>query len=89
MSQLEPGAAYVYERDGTRIYARKVGETERRLIGEDFISDHRRIKIEIAEEWFPIIRAAEQNPALQEAIERVKILYELSRQDQPIDHHPV
>jgi hypothetical protein len=89
MSQLEPGAAYVYERDGTRIYARKVGETERRLIGEDFISDHRRVKIEIAEEWFPIIRAAEQNPALQEAIERVKILYELSRQDQPIAHHPV
>ena len=89
MSQLEPGAAYVYEREGGRTYARKVGETERILIGEDFISDHRRIKIEIAEEWFPIIRAAEQNPALQEAIERVKILYELSRKDQPIDHHPV
>jgi hypothetical protein len=79
MSQLEPGAVYVYERDGTRIYARKVGETERRLIGEDFISDHRRIKIEIAEEWFPIIRAAEQNPALQEALERVKIIYHLSK----------
>ena len=89
MSQLEPGAAYVYEREGGRTYARKVGETERRLIGEDFISDHRRLKIEIAEEWFPIIRAAEQNPALQEAIERVKILYELSKQDQPIAHHPV
>ena len=89
MSQLEPGAAYVYEREGGRTYARKVGETERRLIGEDFISDHRRLKIEIAEEWFPIILAAEQNPALQEAIERVKILYELSRQDQPIAHHPV
>ena len=89
MSQLEPGAAYVYEREGGRTYARKVGQTERILIGEDFISDHRRIKIEIAEEWFPIILAAEQNPALQEAIERVKILYELSKQDQPIAHHPV
>ena len=89
MSQLEPGAAYVYEREGGRTYARKVGETERILIGEDFISDHRRIKIEIAEEWFPIILAAEQNPALQEAIERVKILYELSKRDQSIDHHPV
>ena len=89
MSQLEPGAAYVYEREGGRTYARKVGQTERILIGEDFISDHRRIKIEIAEEWFPIILAAEQNPALQEAIERVKILYELSKRDQSIDHHPV
>jgi hypothetical protein len=89
MSQLEPGAAYVYEREGGRTYARKVGQTERILIGEDFISDHRRIKIEIAEEWFPIILAAEQNPALQEAVERVKILYELSKRDQSIDHHPV
>ena len=89
MSQLDPGAMYVYEREGGRVYARKMGETTRTLIGEDYISDHRRIKIEIAEEWFPIIRAAEQNPALQEAIERVKILYELSRKDQPIDHHPV
>ena len=87
--KLEPGAAYVYEREGGRTYARKVGQTERILIGEDFISDHRRLKIEIAEEWLPIILAAEQNPALQEAIERVKILYELSKQIQTIAHHPV
>ena len=89
MSQLDPGAIYVYEREGGRTYARKVGETERILIGEDFISDHRRIKIEIAEEWFPIILAAEQSPALQEAIERVKILYELTKQENTIQHHPV
>lgn len=89
MSQLEPGAAYVYERDGECIYARKVGETDRILIGEDFVSNHHRRKTEIAEEWVPIILAAEQNPTLQQAVERVKILYELSKQDQPIAHHPV
>ena len=33
MSQLEPGAAYVYEREGGRVYARRVGQTERTLIG--------------------------------------------------------
>ena len=31
MSQLEPGAMYIYERNGSKIYARKVGETKRPL----------------------------------------------------------
>jgi hypothetical protein len=43
----------------------------------------------LAKEWEPIVYAAEQNPALQEAIERVKILYELTKQETTIQHHPV
>jgi hypothetical protein len=31
--------------------------------------------------WGNIHRAAEENPLLQEALDRVKILYELSRDD--------
>jgi hypothetical protein len=89
MSQLEPGATYVYEREGSRIYARKMGQTERTLVGEDFLEDIQARREKLAREWEPIVYAAEQNPALQGAIERVKILYELSRQDQPIAHHPV
>ena len=87
--RLEPGAAYVYEREGGRIYARRVGQTERILIGEDFLEDIQARREKLAREWEPIVFAAEQNPALQEAIDRVKILYELSKQDQPIAHHPV
>jgi hypothetical protein len=87
--RLEPGATYVYEREGTRVYARRVGQTERTLIGEDFLEDIQARRQKLAQEWEPIVFAAEQNPALQEAIERVKILYELSRQDQSIAHHPV
>ena len=87
--RLEPDAIYVYEREGTRVYARRVGQTERTLIGEDFLEDIQARRQKLAQEWEPIVFAAEQNPALQEAIERVKILYELSRQDQSIAHHPV
>jgi len=87
--RLEPGATYVYEREGTRVYARRVGSIERTLIGEDFLEDIQARREKLAREWEPIVFAAEQNPALQEAIDRVKILYELSRQDQPIAHHPV
>ena len=87
--RLESGATYVYEREGSRVYARRVGSTERTLIGEDFLEDIQARRQKLAQEWEPIVFAAEQNPALQEAIERVKILYELSRQDQSIAHHPV
>ena len=89
MSQLEPGAAYVYEREGGRVYARRVGQTERTLIGEDFLEDIQARRTALAQEWEPIVFAAEQNPALQEAIERVKILYALTKEETTIDHHPV
>jgi len=89
MSQLEPGAAYVYEREGGRVYARRVGTTERILIGEDFLEDIQARRTALAKEWEPIVYAAEQNPALQEAIDRVKILYALTREENTIEHHPV
>lgn len=89
MSQLEPGASYVYERDGSRIYARKTGGTNRILIGEDFVNPDVALRNSVADEWIPIILAAEQNPALQEAVERVKILYALTREETNIEHHPV
>jgi hypothetical protein len=89
MSQLEPGETYVYEREGGRVYARRVGQTERILIGEDFLEDIQARREKLAREWEPIVYAAEQNPALQEAIDRVKILYELTKQETTIQHHPV
>jgi hypothetical protein len=89
MSQLDPGATYVYEREGGRVYARRVGQTERTLIGEDFLEDIQARRTALAKEWEPIVFAAEQNPALQEAIDRVKILYALIKEETTIEHHPV
>lgn len=89
MTQLDPGATYVYERADGRIYARKIGETKRVLIGEEYIADNHYKRRQIAEEWIPIIEAAEHNPALQDALDRAKIIYELSRREDPLFHHPV
>jgi hypothetical protein len=89
MSQLDPGATYVYERADGRVYARKIGETKRVLIGEEYVADNHYKHSEIAQEWVPIVLAAEHNPALQDALDRVKIVYELSRKENPILHHPV
>lgn len=89
MSQLIPGEAYVYEREGGQVYARRVGTLDRVLIGEDFLEDIQARRTALAKEWEPIVLAAEQNPALQEAIDRVKILYALTQEEITIQHHPV
>jgi hypothetical protein len=96
MGQLKPDATYIYERADGVTYAREVGADPgtRQEVGWDHdprtedgrpLIDHLRdTKL-----WGEIHRAAKSNPALQEAIDRVIIVYELSRQDQTVDHHPV
>ena len=91
--RLEPGAKYIYEKADGITYARKFNDpaAERIEIGRDYdavgtmfgMSTARIAKI------VDMIRAAEHNPALQEALDRAIIVYELSRQDQTVDHHPV
>jgi hypothetical protein len=91
MSQLEPGAAYVYERADGVTYARKLGSDpgSRIAIGwdsqvqQDLDQFHKDVL------WTNILREAEHNSALQDALDRAKVIYELSRQNQLIDHHPV
>ena len=89
MSQLEPGQIYIYERVDGRVYARRPGETERILIGEDYNIDTNSRRIKLMEEWLPILEAADQNAALQDSLERVKIIYELGKKENTIFHHPV
>ena len=89
VGRLEPGATYIYERVEGRVYARKLGETERILIGEEYALDTNRRRMQIADDWVPIVEAAEHNPALQDALDRVKLVYELSKTQDTIFHHPV
>jgi len=88
MGSLTPGATYIYERADGVTYAREFGaEPEtRRPIGWDYdpITGHRsegQRDLEDHNLWIKIRLEGKRNPALQEAIERVKILYHLSRKD--------
>ena len=92
MGTLKPGATYVYERNGDEIYAREFGETDRKLIGYRYemegkpdprTSDGRPLHEHLQESklWGEIRRAAKTNPTLHDAIERVKLLYHLSKQN--------
>ena len=86
MGSLKPGVALIYERDGKNVYAREVGSRDRTLIGYDYDGsmDLRSGLDRIKEDrlWNEILVAAKTNPALQEALDRVKVLYELSKKDE-------
>ena len=91
--RLEPGATYVYEKSNGITYARKMGDPPdtRFEIGRDYgaIGTIFGMPTDRIAKIVDMIRAADQNPALREALDRAIIVYELSRQDEPIQHHPV
>lgn len=87
MKELYSMGHYVYESpDGGRtVYAREIGRTERKLVGENLPvrnnqQDLFRSNLLDNQLWYDIRLAAQKNPALQEALERVKIIYELSKE---------
>ena len=86
MGQLTPGAALIYERDGHTVYQREAGAdpATRSEVGHDHdprTSNGRPLHEEIKEDklWGDIRRAAPTNLALQDALERVIMIYHLTR----------
>ena len=77
MGSLKSGVTYIYEKANGITYAREfhAPHSERFEIGRDyqrFLKDELRL-------WEEIVRAGRTNQALQEALNRVKILYHLSK----------
>ena len=77
MGNLKPGAKYIYEKADGITYAREFGaaHNDRFEIGRDyerFLKDELRL-------WEDIVREGRTNKALQEALDRVKIVYHLSK----------
>jgi hypothetical protein len=86
MGSLKPGATYVYERANGIIYAREQGADprERFVVGYESGKDYDPIRNDTRDSqlWHEIRLAAKTNPALQEAMDRVKVIYELSKKDE-------
>ena len=82
MGQLKPGATYIYERVDDTVFRRKFGSTQREVVGYDHrTTDGRSLADHIQEEklWGQIRQAARTNPALQDALERAIMIYQLSK----------
>ena len=77
MGNLKPDATYIYEKADGITYAREFGaaHNDRFEIGRDyqrFLKDELRL-------WEEIVREGRTNPALQDALDRAKIVYHLSK----------
>jgi hypothetical protein len=82
MGSLKPGATYIYERVGDTVFRRESGQTEREVAGYDHrTTDGRPLHDWMMEDklWGNIRRAARTNPALQDALDRVIMIYNLSK----------
>jgi len=84
--KLEPGASVIYERVGDTVYARQNGSIERTVVGYDYLIDNEHKENQL---WYNIRTEAKNNPALQDAVDRVKLIYELSKQENHVPQHPV
>lgn len=83
MGNLTPGAKYIYERVGGAVYSREFGKTERQLIGYNYDEETLKQLKKFGEMkiWEEIFEEAENNLTLQEALERVKVIYYLSKKE--------
>ena len=85
MGSLKPGATYIYERVGDTVFRRESGSADREVVGYDHrTNDGRPLRDHImdAKMWGEIRRAAPHNPALQDALDRVIMIYQLSKTNQ-------
>ena len=97
MGTLKPGTKYIYERVGDVTYAREFGadSTERFEIGYDWSGEDqqrgRSMRDSLLEDklWDDIRRLARTNKTLQSELERVIMVYNLIKDDDPPDYHPV
>jgi len=81
MGNLKPGATYIYEKADGITYAREFGAIERTPIGWDYEVDEKLTKLKEDRLWEEIRRAAKTNPVLQKELDRVIMLYHLSKED--------
>jgi hypothetical protein len=79
MGSLKPGATYIYERADGVTYAREFGSKDRTAIGWDYDAQLKIEKLKEEKLWDDIRQEAKINPVLQIELDRVIMLYHLSK----------
>jgi hypothetical protein len=83
MGSLRPGATIIYESpdNGDTVYARYAGDSERWVVGQSTKAKTRMDQIKEDKLWEEIRRAAKSDKVLQDALDRVIMIYYLSKSD--------
>ena len=88
MGSLTPGATYIYERVDNRIYARKMGEVKRQLVGWTD-SESTLAMRGYRSEMNDVLKMCEHDPEMRELLDKLFVLYNLKKKESPIAYHPV
>jgi hypothetical protein len=80
MGNLDPGATYIYERVDNRIYARKMGQTKRQLVG--WTDDTGLAMREYRSKINHVLAMCETDPAMRELLDQLFVLYSLKNTDE-------
>lgn len=83
MGNLKSGKAIIYESpdNGETVYGRYIGESNRWVVGQSTNAQVRVNSINEDKLWGEIRRAAKSNPALQKALDRAIIIYQIVKID--------
>jgi hypothetical protein len=82
MGTLKPGATYIYERNDGIIYAREFGAdpATRFVVGYESGQDYNTVQRDKIN-WHQLLEASKNNKALADALDRVIMIYELSKEN--------
>jgi hypothetical protein len=83
MGTLKPGATYIYERNDGIIYAREFGAdpATRFVVGYESGQDYNTVQRDKIN-WHQLLEASKNNKALADALDRVIMIYELSKENE-------
>ena len=82
MGTLKPGATYIYERSGGRIYAREFGSAERQIVGYDLEQHQTAERRYYQNEINQVLIMCEQHPDMKELLDKLFVLYNLRKQNE-------
>ena len=83
MGTLKPNTAIIYESPdgGGTVYGRYAGTNDRWIVGYSHEHENKLEQIKEDKLWGEIRRAAKNDPRLQTELDRVKLIYQLSKND--------
>lgn len=79
MGSLKPGATYIYERVGERVYAREFGKSDRKLVSYgvgNAYSEERKLQLT---ELNNVLIMCETDPVMQAMLEQLFVMYNLKK----------
>ena len=77
MGSLTPGATYIYESDGNRVYARQFGKSDRQLVGYSHGGEEREHRRYYMNEMNKILEMCETDPAMKDLLDKLFVMYNL------------